>query len=67
MSFQQLFLRTYVEKKAAKTTFVRKKREKNIDEIDTCLLSTFHHYREFVTNEDTQKISSFIWSGPKKD
>jgi len=35
MSFRQLFLRTYVEKKAAETTFVRKKRAKNIDEIDT--------------------------------
>ncbi len=38
-SFRQLFftyIRTYIRrKKAAKTTFVRKKRAKNVDEIDT--------------------------------
>jgi len=34
MSFWQLFLRTYLEKKAAETTFVRKKHVKTVDEID---------------------------------
>ncbi len=53
MSFRQLFftytrtyihVRTYVEKKAAKTTFVQKKRAENVDEIDTrgLKLKTIH-------------------------
>jgi len=33
--FGSFFLRTYVRKKAAKKTFVRKIRTYNVDEIDT--------------------------------
>ncbi len=35
MSFSSFHLRTYVVKKAAEMTFVRKKHAKNVDEIDT--------------------------------
>jgi len=42
MSFWQLFLRTYIRKKAAeKTTYVQKIRTYNVDEIDTSITKVF--------------------------
>jgi len=37
MWFRQLFLRMYMRKKAAETTFVQKTRAFNVDEIDYSL------------------------------
>jgi len=56
-----MYVRIYLRKKAAKTTFVRKTRAFNVDEIDTLKHTVFYN-KKWKQAIDARKLKSFLSS-----